>query len=141
MNDLTNRIAEIEAWDREQCLAAWTRLTKTPPGSRFSHRFLRRALIFEMQCKMLGGHSAAIRRSLKAEAKPMATTTAHSPSTIALGTQLVREWNGRVYRVNVTSDGFEMDGQTFSSLSAVAKRITGAEWSGPRFFGLKKHAA
>ena len=141
MNDLTNRIAEIEAWDRVQCLAAWTRLTKTPPGSRFSHRFLRRALIFEMQCKMLGGHSAAIRRSLKAEAKPMATTTAHSPSTIALGTQLVREWNGRVYRVNVTSDGFEMDGQTFSSLSAVAKRITGAEWSGPRFFGLKKRAA
>ncbi|WP_141138252.1 DUF2924 domain-containing protein, partial [Boseongicola aestuarii] len=48
---------------------------------------------------------------------------------------------GRVYRVNVTSDGFEMDGQTFSSLSAVAKRITGAEWSGPRFFGLKKRAA
>lgn len=54
------------------------------------------------------------------------------------GTQLVREWNGRVYRVDVTADGFEKDGQAYTSLSAVAKRITGAEWSGPRFFGLKK---
>ena len=141
MDDLAKRIAEIGAWDRDQCLETWDKLAEAPPGSRLSLRFLRKALIFEVQCKMLGGHSAAIRRSLKAEAKPMATTTAHSPSTIALGTQLVREWNGRVYRVNVTSDGFEMDGQTFSSLSAVAKRITGAEWSGPRFFGLKKRAA
>jgi len=141
MNDLTNRIAEIEAWDREQCLAAWTRLTKTPPGSRLSHRFLRRALIFEMQCKMLGGHSAALRRALKTEAKQLTMTAARPASTLALGTQLVREWNGRIYRVSVTPDGFEMDGENYTSLSAVAKRITGAEWSGPRFFGLKKRAA
>ena len=141
MDDLAKQIAEIEAWDREQCLAAWTRLTKTPPGSRLSLRFLQRALIFEMQCKMLGGHSAAIRRSLKSAAASETAATARLGSTLPLGTQLVREWNGRIYRVSVTPDGFEIDGQTFSSLSAVAKRITGAEWSGPRFFGLKKHAA
>ena len=141
MNDLAKRIAEIEALDRDQCLEAWDKLAVAPPGSRLSLRFLRRALIFEMQCKMLGGHSAAIRRSLKSAAASETAATARLGSTLPLGTQLVREWNGRIYRVSVTPDGFEMDGQAFSSLSAIAKRITGAEWSGPRFFGLKKRAA
>ncbi len=140
MDDLTGRIAEIETWDRDHCLAAWARLAEKPPGSRLSLRFLQRALIFEVQCKILGGHSAAIRRLLRTS-RPETITAARPASVLALGTQLVREWNGRVYRVNVTTDGFEIDGQTFSSLSAVAKRITGAEWSGPRFFGLKKRVA
>ena len=141
MDDLAKRIAEIEAWGRDQCLTAWADLAEAPPGSRLSLRFPRKALIFEIQCKMLGGHSSAVRRALKALAKPVAMTTADPAPALTVDTQLVREWNGRVYRVNVTSDGFEMDGENYSSLSAVAKRITGAEWSGPRFFGLKKRAA
>lgn len=52
------------------------------------------------------------------------------------GAQLLREWNGRTYRVIVTDDGYEMDGRTYRSLSAIAKHITGAHWSGPRFFGV-----
>jgi hypothetical protein len=48
----------------------------------------------------------------------------------------MREWNGRTYQVEVIRDGFVMDGRTYKSLSAIAKRITGAHWSGPRFFGL-----
>ncbi|MEP9389443.1 DUF2924 domain-containing protein [Mesorhizobium sp. KR9-304] len=52
------------------------------------------------------------------------------------GTRLVREWNGRTHVVDVSEDGFVFDGRTYGSLSAIAKRITGAHWSGPRFFGL-----
>ena len=52
------------------------------------------------------------------------------------GTHLVREWNGRTYRVEVTDEGYVLDGTTYGSVSAVAKRITGTAWSGPRFFGL-----
>jgi hypothetical protein len=52
------------------------------------------------------------------------------------GTRLVREWNGRSHFVDVSEDGFVFDGKTYRSLSAIAKRITGAHWSGPRFFGL-----
>lgn len=55
----------------------------------------------------------------------------------APGAQLVREWNGRTYRVEVVEGGFRFDGQTWTSLSAIARRITGTSWSGPRFFGLK----
>jgi hypothetical protein len=52
------------------------------------------------------------------------------------GTRLVREWNGRTHFVDVSEDGFVFDGKTYRSLSAIAKRITGAHWSGRRFFGL-----
>lgn len=54
----------------------------------------------------------------------------------AVGTRLVREWNGRMHVVEVTDSGFVWDGKSYRSLSAIARRITGAHWSGPRFFGL-----
>jgi hypothetical protein len=54
----------------------------------------------------------------------------------APGTRLMREWNGRMHVVDITEDGILFDGKVYRSLTAVAKRITGAHWSGPRFFGL-----
>jgi hypothetical protein len=63
-------------------------------------------------------------------------------TTLSAGTVLVREWNGRPYQVLVVQRGsdlaFEMDGKRYKSLSAIARQITGARWSGPRFFGLTK---
>jgi hypothetical protein len=52
------------------------------------------------------------------------------------GARLVREWHGRTHTVTVTEDGFEYAGTNFPSLTKIAKKITGAQWSGPRFFGL-----
>ena len=63
------------------------------------------------------------------------------PRSVAEGSGLVREWNGRLYRVQVVADGYEMDGVTYRSLSAIARKITGAAWSGPRFFGLTSKRA
>jgi hypothetical protein len=53
-----------------------------------------------------------------------------------VGTQLVREWNGRTYTVTVEEEAFTYAGRRYPSLSAIARDITGARWSGPRFFGL-----
>ena len=53
------------------------------------------------------------------------------------GARLIREWGGRTHTVTVTEDGFEYGGRSYSSLTTIAKAITGAHWSGPRFFGLK----
>jgi Protein of unknown function (DUF2924) len=47
-----------------------------------------------------------------------------------------REWRGRTHTVTVTEDGFEYAGASYPSLTKIAKKITGAHWSGPRFFGL-----
>lgn len=58
--------------------------------------------------------------------------------TPVVGTRLVREWNGSRCEVTVTADGFEFQGRTYRSLSAVAKAITGTHWNGRAFFGLYK---
>ncbi len=58
------------------------------------------------------------------------------PVVLSPGARLLREWNGRQHFVDVVEEGYVFDGKTYRSLSAVAKRITGAHWSGPRFFGL-----
>src|SRR5205823_10437464 len=57
------------------------------------------------------------------------------------GTRLLREWGGRTHTVIVLDDGFEFEGERHRSLTEIARRITGAHWSGPRFFGLRKAAA
>ena len=58
-------------------------------------------------------------------------------SSVAQGTILGREWNGRMHRVAVLADGFAWNGKTYASLSKVALAITGTRWNGPRFFGLR----
>ena len=57
-------------------------------------------------------------------------------SRLAPGTRLVREWNGKTHHVDVVDSGFVWNGASHRSLSAIAREITGARWSGPRFFGL-----
>jgi len=52
------------------------------------------------------------------------------------GARLLRDWNGRTHAVDVTESGYLYKGETYRSLSTIVRRITGAHWSGPRFFGL-----
>src|SRR5580704_2807979 len=54
------------------------------------------------------------------------------------GTLLVREWNGKLERVMILEEGFAWNGQTFGSLSQIAKAMTGTTWNGHRFFGLRQ---
>jgi hypothetical protein len=62
------------------------------------------------------------------------------PISLKASTRLVREWRGITYTVLVHADGFEWNGRRYRSLTIVARAITGAHWSGPRFFGLRKRA-
>ena len=55
-----------------------------------------------------------------------------------VGTRLVREWEGAEHTVTVLKDGYEWDGRKFHSLSAIAKAITGTNWNGFRFFGMRE---
>ena len=59
------------------------------------------------------------------------------PAITKPGSHLIREWTGRTYQVEVVEGGYVMDGKTWRSLSAIARHITGARWSGPRFFGVQ----
>lgn len=60
-----------------------------------------------------------------------------SAASLSIGTVLVREWHGELYKVYVEVDGYYYNNEYYKSLTAIAKKITRAHWSGPRFFGLK----
>lgn len=124
-------VAEIDGMDRQECLDRWREIFGRPPPKYLSPQFMKRVLIWEMQNRVLGGLSPKTERRLKqiAAGKP-------APVTAKPGSHLVREWNGRTYQVAVVEGGYVMDGRTWRSLSAIARHITGAHWSGPRFFGV-----
>ena len=98
---------------------------------------LRFQIRIQRQCRTHGGYSATTRRILAAMVNGTPGIAAAAPAgSVSAGTHLVREWNGRTYHVEVIDNGYRFDGKTYPSLTAIAKRITGTHWSGPRFFSL-----
>jgi hypothetical protein len=132
--DLPGELREIAELERAACSTAWVERFKSAPPKYLSVSFMRRTLAHDLQCRRLGGHSATTKRALKVVLS--GGSIADAVPNVGDGSALVREWNGRTYRVDVTGQGYVLDGRTYPSLSAVAKQITGAHWSGPRFFGL-----
>ncbi len=100
---------------------------------------LRRLLAQRMQERRLGGLPAVIARELdRAAAAPGSTVSPPTRITLTPGARLIREWQGRTIAVEVIEGGFLWEGQTRRSLSEIAREVTGAHWSGPRFFGLTR---
>src|SRR6202030_842557 len=95
-------------------------------------------ITYKLQERAYGGLSLATARKLEhANADPQSRGAAKPVQPISLrpGTRLVREWRGVTHMVLIHADGVEWRGQRYRSLTIVARKITGARWSGPRFFG------
>ena len=121
----------------------WRRLYHSEPP-RISRDLLVRGIGYRLQEIEHGGLGKATRRKLKTLAKILRTTGRVAPDpglSLKPGARLVREWHGRTHTVTVTEDGFEYAGTSYPSLTKIAKKITGAHWSGPRFFGLVRAGA
>ena len=116
----------------------WRRLHhKDPP--RISHDLLILGIAYRLQEIRHGGLGKATLRKLTTLAKTLRITGRVGPTpslSLKPGARLVREWHGRPHTVTVTDDGFDYSGTSYQSLTTIAKKITGAHWSGPRFFGL-----
>ena len=115
-------------------------LFRTEPPKAFGPDLLRRSIAHRIQEKAHGGLPSSTRRLLDqlvkaAMAKPNGRL--ELPRRIKPGSELVRTWKGKSYRVMVMTDGFSYDGKRFASLSEIATEITGTKWNGPRFFGLR----
>jgi hypothetical protein len=115
-------------------------LFRTNPPKAFGPDLLRRSIAHQIQENAYGGFSAPTRRLLDqlvkaAMAKPNGRL--ELPRRIKPGSELIRTWKGKSYRVMVMADGFAYDGERFASLSEIATAITGTNWNGPRFFGLR----
>ena len=131
-------ITRLRSLGLEELRREWRRLNHGEPP-RISRDVLVLALGFRLQEIAHGGLGKATRRKLQTMAKALRTTGRVGPAprlTLKPGARLVREWRGRSHTVTVTEDGFEYAGTSYPSLTKIAKKITGAHWSGPRFFGL-----
>ena len=137
---LADALAALEPLDVASLKQRWRALYGTEPPRRISRELLVRALAYRIQEKALGGLKPSTRRLL---AKVAADASANRSIDVAPGpdlkpgTVLLREWHGTQHQVIVREDGILFRGKPYKSLSEVAYRITGAKWSGPRFFGLK----
>ncbi len=116
----------------------WRRLYRSQPP-RLSRDLLVRAIAYRIQELRYGGLSKAASRKLAALRKAHQLgekISVEGAQEIRVGARLMREWNGRTHMVTVEEECFLYAGRSYRSLSAVARDITGARWSGPRFFGL-----
>jgi hypothetical protein len=117
----------------------WRRLHRMPPPMRLSRDLLIRGITYKLQERAYGGLSMATARKLAPAAADKLSRGAVKPAppiSLRPGTRLAREWRGVTHMVLIHADGIEWRGQRYRSLSLVARKITGARWSGPRFFGL-----
>jgi hypothetical protein len=132
---------ELTAFDRQELTSAWQERFSSSPPKGISQDLMCHVLAFEYQIKSHGDLDTKTKRALKLNrhSGPMQTTRKLNPR-LPVGARLIREWNGTTHNVDVTPNGFEWRGQPYRSLSAIAKAITGAHWSGPRFFGLTAKA-
>jgi hypothetical protein len=126
-----------------QLRAEWRRRFRSPPPNRLSRDLLMRGVAYKIQERAYGGLSRATLRKLQALAEQLAAGNGRwldpYPS-LKPGTRLVRSWGGETHSVLVVDEGFEYRGARFPSLSQIARTITRARWSGPRFFGLKRRS-
>jgi hypothetical protein len=101
-----------------------------------------RGLADKLQQRARGGRRRALERRLRVLAKEFEKGALSFDPGMVLkaGATLVRQWRGRAHTVLVREDGFEYEGRRYRSLTVIAEQITGAHWSGPRFFGLGKRA-
>jgi DUF2924 family protein len=116
----------------------WRRLYHSEPP-RLSRDLPIRGIGYRLQELQHGGLGKSTRRKLKTLAKMFRTEGRVAPNpglSLKPGARLVREWHGRTHTVTVTEEGFEYVGMSYPSLTKVAKKITGTNWSGPRFFGI-----
>jgi hypothetical protein len=119
-------------------------LFRAEPPRAFGPDLLRRSIAQHIQEKAYGALPSETRRLLEqlikaAIAKPKGRL--ELPRRIKPGSELVRTWKGKSYRVTVMTEGFAYNGKPFGSLSEIASEITGTNWNGPRFFGLRPSAS
>lgn len=105
----------------------WRARYGAPPPLR-SPDLLRRILAWRVQAEAFGGLDSETQRALKSNTQPRG---------LAAGTRLVREWRGVRHEVEVADSGYIYEGERWTSLSEIARAITGTRWNGPRFFGLR----
>jgi Protein of unknown function (DUF2924) len=138
--NIEHAILTLAEVSREELAALWTSRNGHPPPKGCGRALLELAEAYVIQSSAYGDLKPSLRRKLGAMPNGFSRIEvkhkAQKSRRLSQGSKLVREWNGRTHHVDVVQGGFVWNGSKHQSLSAIAKEITGAHWSGPRFFGL-----
>ncbi len=141
---LDKEIAELPNLDVAALRERWRDLYGTPAPKFFRRDLLIRAIAYQLQVKVYGGLSTATKRRLRevaAAARDGTFDTATAGPRVRAGARLVRVWQNETYTVLILDNGFEWKGDRYGSLSTIAKAITGTNWNGWTFFGVKRRPA
>jgi Protein of unknown function (DUF2924) len=141
-------VASLSGLNADQLRLQWRNHLGGIAPAHLPGWLLARVLAYRIQAAASGDLDRAILRRLRetkgealesGQAPPFATRGPTTREGVGLksGALVVREWNGRIERVVVLDKGYAWNGGVYRSLSQVAKAITGTNWNGHRFFGLK----
>ncbi|WP_425906770.1 DUF2924 domain-containing protein [Nitrobacter sp. TKz-YC02] len=142
---MEEEIAHLRSLDLIGLQCRWQSVMGRPAPEHLPKHLLFGILAYHIQADALGDLDAATVQLLKRaatvqslnEVLPLVAAQDQRKQAMVLGTVLTREWNGQLHRVMVVEGGFAFEGKTFDSLSGIAFAITGTNWNGPRFFGLR----
>src|SRR6266436_5682974 len=142
--NLQKQLEQLKQLKPEELRRRWQTLFGSNPPPRIRSSLMVQAIARRLQEKALGGIKPSTQRLLLGVAedagagrKVSATAKKIQPRP---GTVLVREWHGTKHQVSVLKDGFLYRSKRYGSLSQIARSITGTQWSGPLFFGLKSRS-
>lgn len=142
--DVRRTIARLPTLPTHELRELWREHFGRGAPAAFRRELLVPFLAYRIQEKAYGG----LKRSVLSELRRISRcldrgedpTTSSIASRIKTGTRIVRTWQGQAHEVAITESGFEYSGATYRSLSQIARKITGTQWSGPAFFGLKQNS-
>ena len=140
---LAARLNALKALRYPELRAEWRRLYRVLPPKRVARELLLLGVAWKVQEQTQGGLGAATRRSLAGLIETLERDGDVKRTRVVQlkpGAKLVREWHGKTHTVMVLDEGFEWRGKRWRSLTTIAHAISGAHWSGPRFFGLTGRA-
>ena len=139
--NLEQQLDQLKQLRPEELRKRWQSFFGSNPPPKIRSSLMIQAIARRIQEKSFGGLKPSTQRLLQkvaqeAGADSKVPTTRNTAQPRA-GTVLVREWHGTKHQVSVLKDGFVYRSKRYGSLSQIARIITGTQWSGPRFFGLK----
>lgn len=152
MTTIAQQVRDLQDMTVAKLVERYEDLFGKPPRVK-NKAFLQRRVAWRIQELEFGGLSDKAKAKLdeliadidlplgRQPQRPVRKLRQNSPRPALVGTTLVRQWKGQEIRVQVVDHGFEWDGVVYTSLSAVAKAITGSHWNGRLFFGLTKRKA
>jgi hypothetical protein len=144
MENLRNiDVEELVTMSGDELSRLWLKVFGKAPPTDLRRQLKIPILAARIQEDRYGGLSKESKNRLKRIGDGLASgkvVDELSRPQIKPGTRIVREWKGQAHVVVAFADHYEYQDQRFSSLSEIARKITGTRWSGPLFFGLKKPA-